>query len=64
MTGRTAQLEEPMAGPGLQTFRSMTPLVDSLTGVERCIAEGLVGRADADEWGRFEQYVFRSHTPS
>ena len=31
--------------------------MDSLTGVEGCIAGRLASSAEAEDWGRFEQYV-------
>ena len=60
MTGRDcAALHKLLDDPGA-IFRvdDASAFVDSFTCVEGCIAEGLAGSADADEWGRFEQYVF------
>ena len=54
-----SKLEEAIGRPGgLQTVADRYAFVDSLTGVERCVADGLRRCADAEDWSRFEQYVY------
>jgi HEAT repeats len=57
-TDRCAELHEIISSPrGLHSVPDRQAFVESLTGMEGCIAEGLQSSAEAEDWGRFEQYV-------
>ena len=56
---RCAALHEVLdSPPAILRMPDASAFVDSFTGVEGCIVDGLLSSSAVEDWGRFEQYVF------